>query len=188
MASPDVRFREVQRFRQTVLWLILGLSLLLPLAIFGHAIYQQIILRQPWGNDPISDSMLIAITAAILLTDVGMALLFYSARLVTEVRTDGAFYRFFPFHRSFRRVPMARVRHVAATTYSPIGEYGGWGIRRGWPGTGRGKAYNISGNRGGLFEFTDGQTLLIGSQRPEEFARAIEQAMAEQIQTGARID
>ena len=56
-------------------------------------------------------------------------------------------------------------------TYSPITEYGGWGIK--W-GSG-GKAYNVSGNRGVQQEFTDGKRLLIGSQKPEQLDSAIAQ-------------
>jgi len=140
----------------------------------GHGIYRQIILGQPWGNSPFSDAGLISITAVIFLVNLGTILLFLSARLETEVRSDGVFYRFFPFHRSFHCVAMESVRRFYAKTYSPIREYGGWGIRRKWPGTGYGLAFNVSGNQGVLFEFSNGSTLLIGSQKAEELARAIE--------------
>ena len=49
-------------------------------------------------------------------------------------------------------------------------DYGGWGIRRGR----RGWAYNVSGNRGVLLQLENEKTLLIGSQRPDELAAAIE--------------
>jgi hypothetical protein len=58
-------------------------------------------------------------------------------------------------------------------TYRPIRDYGGWGIRYGRGG----KAYNVSGNRGVMLELSDGQKLLIGSQRPEELANAINLAL-----------
>jgi TATA-box binding protein (TBP) (component of TFIID and TFIIIB) len=48
-------------------------------------------------------------------------------------------------------------------------EYGGWGIKYGR----KGKAYNVSGNRGVQLVFKDGKQLLIGSQRAEELAEAI---------------
>jgi hypothetical protein len=77
-----------------------------------------------------------------------------------------------PLHRSFRRISWAEIESYESTEYSPIGEFGGWGIR--WaPGK---IAYNVSGNRGVWIERTDGRTILIGSQRPEEFVRAIEAA------------
>jgi hypothetical protein len=54
-------------------------------------------------------------------------------------------------------------------TYRPIRDYGGWGIRYGR----NGKAYNVSGNRGVMLEFSHGQKLLIGSQKPGDLANAI---------------
>jgi hypothetical protein len=52
-------------------------------------------------------------------------------------------------------------------------EYGGWGVKYGWAG----KAYNISGNRGVQLKLSNGKGLLIGSQRPEELAQAIQAGM-----------
>jgi TATA-box binding protein (TBP) (component of TFIID and TFIIIB) len=49
-------------------------------------------------------------------------------------------------------------------------EYGGWGIRCGWHGK---KVYNISGNRGVQLVFKNGKRLLIGSQKPDDFANAL---------------
>ena len=52
----------------------------------------------------------------------------------------------------------------------PIRDYGGWGIRYG-PG---GKACNISGKHGVQIELLNGERLLIGSRRSEEFISAIQ--------------
>ena len=61
-----------------------------------------------------------------------------------------------------------------AVTYNPIMDCGGWGIR--WYGA-RGKAYNVSGNRGVKMELNNGDLILFGSQRAEEFALALEKSM-----------
>jgi hypothetical protein len=50
--------------------------------------------------------------------------------------------------------------------YSPLGEYGGWGIR--YTISGAGKAYNISGKIGLQLEFTTGKKVLIGTHKGEE--------------------
>jgi hypothetical protein len=60
-----------------------------------------------------------------------------------------------------------------AITYSPLRDYGGWGIRRG----AKGKAYNVSGNHGVRLELSDGKRILIGSQRPEELSEAVAAAL-----------
>jgi len=78
------------------------------------------------------------------------------------------------------QVPLEKEAAIAVKTYSPILDYGRWGIRYGW----RGKAYNVSGNRGVIFVLPGGETLLIGSQRPEELASAAQQVQSRQSGTG----
>jgi len=90
------------------------------------------------------------------------------------VRDDGVYIRFHPIHRAFRGFLWQEIESLEARTYRPIREYGGWGIRFG----AGGKAYNVSGNRGLQLTFRGGRTkhVLIGSQRAEELAMAVESA------------
>ncbi|MFC7137697.1 hypothetical protein ACFQRB_17005 [Halobaculum litoreum] len=109
-----------------------------------------------------------------LLIVGAVAALVYSLRLQSEVREDGVYVKMWPIHRSFRRFPWAEIEHYEATSYGPLREFGGWGIR--WaPGK---IAYNVSGTEGVLIERTDGRTVLIGSQRASEFVRGIDQTVA----------
>jgi hypothetical protein len=163
-------FREEQRFRQWWLWLSLAGGFVLEVAVFGPALYQQLVLKQPWGKEPMSDAGLIATSVILLALDAAVIGLFYSAVLITEVRSDGLYVRFYPFHFRFLRYPFERIRSFEVCSYRPLREYGGWGIRYGV----RGKAYNVSGDRGVQIEFTDGSRLLIGTQREQEFAAALE--------------
>jgi hypothetical protein len=71
-----------------------------------------------------------------------------------------------------RKISLAEIEAADAVTYSPIGEYGGWGIR----GFGANVALNARGDRGVRLQLTNGRTLLIGSQRAEELASAIRDA------------
>jgi hypothetical protein len=158
-------FHEVQKFRQTWLWIIT-----LPVAAaLTSAIVTQVIFGEPWGNRPLSNGGLLVTSLLAILFCGGLILLFRSLRLVTEVRREGLFIRYYPFHRSFRRVPLERVVRHAVVTYKPLRNYGGYGIRYGLSG----KAYNVSGNLGVRLEFSEGRHLLIGSQRPEELDAAI---------------
>jgi hypothetical protein len=86
--------------------------------------------------------------------------------------------RFVPLHQSFRRVPWTAIESVESVDYRPLREYGGWGIR--WrPGA---LAYNVSGSRGVSLSRPGDRDLLIGSQRPDELAAAIRNAMREATQ------
>jgi hypothetical protein len=107
---------------------------------------------------------------------IGLPALFFFCRLTTEVRDDGVYICFFPFHRTWRRIAFTEMKQCEVRTYRPVREYGGWGIRYG----GKGKAYNVSGDRGVQIELLNGKRLLIGSQRAEELWRAIQARCGEQ--------
>jgi hypothetical protein len=107
---------------------------------------------------------------------IGLPALFFFCRLVTEVRDDGIYICFFPFHWTFRRIAFTEVKQYEVRTFHPIKEYGGSGIRYG-P---KGKAYTVSGDRGVQIELLNGKRLLLGSQRAEELQRAIHAKYGEQ--------
>lgn len=99
--------------------------------------------------------------------------LIYSLRLQTEVRTDGIYLKMWPLHWSFRHISWSEIERYESKQYRPLGESGGWGIR--WaPGK---LAYNVSGNQGVWIERTNGRAVLVGSQHPEEFVKAIDKAV-----------
>jgi hypothetical protein len=127
----------------------------------------QLLFHRPFGDRPMPDSLLLIFW---LLFGIGLPAFFYYAGLITEVRHDGIYFRYFPLHCSFRRIAFDELKRYEVRTYRPIIEYGGWGIRYG-P---KGKAYNVSGNRGLQLELISGKRLLIGSQQPEEFLRAVQ--------------
>ncbi|MBC8644094.1 hypothetical protein H9W95_08645 [Flavobacterium lindanitolerans] len=55
--------------------------------------------------------------------------------------------------------------------YAPIAEYGGWGLRYDF--MGKGKALNVSGNKGLQLKFTDNKKLLIGTNKPDELTEIL---------------
>jgi len=155
-------YREVQKFRQVWIWVIV-------FTIAGlqwHAAVEQLLLNRPFGDKPMLD---IPLAVYWIIFGIAMPTLFFVSQLVTEVHDDGIYIRFFPFHRTFRRIAFTEVKQYKVRTYHPIREYGGWGIRIRY----KGKAYNVSGNRGVQIELLNGNRLLIGSQRAEELLRAI---------------
>ncbi len=155
-------YREVQRFRQPWLWLLVAAVSAISLWSF----VQQIIMGKTFGQNPAPDAAVVVIAA---IFGLGFPTLFYAINLTTEVRSDGLYVRLFPLHLSFRRITYERLAKYEVQTYRPIRDYGGWGIRYGCGG----KAYNVSGNRGVMLELLDGERLLIGSQKPEDLSNAI---------------
>jgi len=159
-------YREVQYFRQPWLWiLVLSVSVI---AIWGMV--QQLFLGQPFGNNPAPDAALIVI---MIIFGFGFPYICYKMNLTTEVRSDGIYYRFFPFHLSFHKIKFEDLGKYEVRTYNALKDYGGWGIRYGRSC----KAYNVSGNRGVQLEFSNGNRLLFGSLKPEEFTEAVNSAL-----------
>jgi hypothetical protein len=118
-----------------------------------------------------SNTALAIVGMVVIIFVVGLTYLFYTMKLITEVRDDDLCVKFFPLSRQV--ISFDSIKRCEVRTYNPIKEYGGWGIRYGK----RGKAYNVSGNRGVQVEFYVGKPLLIGSQKPEELERAINMRM-----------
>jgi hypothetical protein len=158
-------FREVQRWSPAIRLVFLSLLLVVDVGVVLAILTTE---RAPSDAVPLFFS-----TALAVVVSLGVAVLLWTNRLTTEVRTDGILVRYFPFHRRWRQFPAQELSECYARRYRPIREYGGWGIRYGW----HGRAYNVSGNEGVQLVFKDGKRLLIGSKRPGELETAIRSIM-----------
>ena len=166
-----VKFSEVQRFRQKLLQIgvvAVSLCLIIP---FGYGMIKQLVFGHPWGDRPMSDTALTIVGPLMIFMAIGLLWLFYVMKLITEVREDGVHISFVPLAR--QTVLFGDIVSCEVRTYRPIREYGGWGVRYGRAG----KVFNVTGNRGVQLKLSSGKGLLIGSQRPEELAQAIQAAM-----------
>jgi len=67
---------------------------------------------------------------------------------------------------------MEDIEKFKALEYSPLKEYGGWGIKYGF----KGKAYNVSGNKGVKIFLNNGTNIMFGSQKHLELAKALKNA------------
>ena len=144
-----VVFREVQRFRQAWIWVLLLLVLLaLIVPVIGGIL----------GT---------LLSLVMVLAGSGLIWLFFVMRLVTEVRADGIYLGFFPF--SSQKILYATIVGHRVREYRPIREYGGWGVRF----NRSGRAYTVSGNLGVQLELSNGKGLLIGTQDPDKLLIAI---------------
>ena len=95
------------------------------------------------------------------------------AKLVTDVDERGihvSFHLLWPT----RHIPLDDVQRAHATEYSPLVDYGGWGVRLSW----KGWAFNTGGAEGVLVETKSGKRIMIGSQRAKELEAAIAKAIA----------
>lgn len=150
-------FREVQYNRQVLPWAIITVISIL----MAFVLIWQVILGNTFGSNPAPD---IVIIIFFIIFGLGLPSFFATMNLTIEVRCDGLYYRFFPFHMKFHRIDYKTLKNAKICIYNPLAEYGGWGIRFGI----KGMAYNVSGNMGVQLTIEGRSPLLIGSRRSEE--------------------
>lgn len=161
--NEEVLFTESQRFKQWWIWLpLLGLNGLVMYPWFSQIINEQINI----SNTLHYNSFLVSLAIMIAIT-----LLFTIFRLDTIIRRDGIYLRFFPFHLKFKHYAWNDLTKSFVREYSALSEYGGWGLRVGF--SGKGTAWNVSGNKGLQLEFKDGKRLLIGTNQPEQICETL---------------
>ena len=142
-------FYEKQQFRQVWIWMILILILLILLI-------------------PIISGVFGVFLNIILLT-IGYCFiwLFYSMKLITEIKKDGIQITFTPFTNFI--IPFNKIRSYKIREYRPILEYGGWGIRF----NRTGKAYTVSGKIALQIELSNGKEILIGTENPDKLLQSL---------------
>ena len=128
-------FHEDQSFRRTWIWPLV----LLPAGLTWYFFLAQIVFLRPMGANPAPDWFVWVLLA---LFGIGFPWMMFALRMSVMVTHEALYVRYFPFLN--HRIPIGEISRCSPRTYSPIGEYGGWGIR----GFGNNRAYNVSGNRG----------------------------------------
>lgn len=171
-----VNYSEQQSFREVFwIWLILiPVAFLSSLGIlFGF--YQQIILGEPWGNEPMSDSGLIIALLVVIVAQVLVIWVVASMRLSIEITGEEFRYKFFAFFTHWNAI----TRHQIAG-YS-LEKYAFW--------KGRGLGYHQD-----LFSKTvrmiikpdyiltlktnDSRTIMMSTKNKEEIERAMQKLMS----------
>jgi hypothetical protein len=147
-------FKETQRFTQWWLWLVL-------MGSWGAMIYSL------FTDKP--ESGISYVVSGVIMC--GLPILFWQMRLMTRITAEGIYVRFIPFHFKEQFYPWDSIESAQVRTYSPLKEYGGWGIKYGF--NGQGKVYNVAGNQGLQLVLKSGEKLLIGTQKPAEIQAAV---------------
>jgi hypothetical protein len=142
-------FNETQRFTQWWLWLIL----------IGSWVFMMSALAIEPPQTTIS--FIISFGLGMLLP-----LFFWQMKLTTRIEAEGIYVRFSPFHFKEKFFEWESISASYVRAYSPLKEYGGWGIKYGF--NGQGVVYNVVGNVGLQLHFKEGDPVLIGTQKWEE--------------------
>lgn len=144
-------FKEKQHFNQPWVWAIVLGALILTLSGLSS---------QGMENWEIIIPILI----------IGLVIvLFVVMSLETRIDEYGLSYSFYPLIRQ-RRYKISEIENLELVEYNSITKFGGWGIRYNfdmW-------AYNVRGKHGLLVTLRD-KKFMIGTQKPEEMQKAIQQ-------------
>lgn len=165
--SPKILFSEVQRF-SVLLVMPLVILFLVAIGLEGHMIF-----RPALETDELWPAWALYVSIGGIALNVIVTLILIFAKLQVYFDASTLYFRFFPFHLRYKKINFDEIAAVYPRTYQPLGEFGGWGIR--W--TPKGRAYNVSGNRGVQLELKNNKKVLIGSQRANEFAAQLQEAM-----------
>lgn len=157
------RFSETQKFRQWWLWFILAVIKV----AMGFFIVTQVLVGKPFGSNAVDN---IALLAGFLFMMI-LSFLFFIMKLETRISDSGIAVRFYPFQLKFRNYKWEDLEEAYLREYSPISEYGGWGMR--YSLVGKGRALNVSGRMGLQLVFKNGRKLLIGTSKPEDLMQIL---------------
>lgn len=156
----------IEYYSETQRW-----SKLLSIAILsGSVVFAGLILFLCFGDgaEPSLIWTLWGLWVMVTLFDAFIA----GISLVTKVHSQGITAYFRPLRFPSKTFTWPEIETAYARPYSPVKEYGGWGIRFGKSG----RAYNIKGNQGIQLVLKDGKKFLIGTQQPGTFIQAVRSA------------
>jgi hypothetical protein len=173
-ASGNYLFHEEQSFRNSWVFYLLIATVLGVLIYQLIGMYQQLYLGKPWGDTPVSDHEFLISSVFTMVMLLVVTLILANLNLITEVRTEGFYYRFPIFINRPHEIRKEDVLRYEVGKYRPLVDFGGWGIRY-RPG-GR-RAYNVKGNQGVKFYLKNGKMVLFGTQQPYEMKRAVDKMM-----------
>lgn len=130
----NIEFREEQNFRKWWHYLLMILPFLFS-SLTPYLILNDIIKTNDGEKHPF---LLLIIIVLSLLGGIW----FFSMRLITIIDKDGieVNYKAIPFAK--RKITWGDIKQINVANYSPLLDYGGWGVR--W--SANGWCYNVSGN------------------------------------------
>lgn len=147
-----------ERQRASWFWYIFLVAINVP---FFYGIIKQLIYKEPWGDNPMSDTGLIIVSAAMLIFSIFML----TTKLETIITEEGIYVRLFAFQKRYKFYAWGKIRNFEIKKYSPLLSYGGWGYRISLKGS---VAFNMRGKVGLELILNNGQKVIIGTCNPLE--------------------
>lgn len=158
-----VLYREIQRPRQIWIWILI----LTVACFFWYIFIQQIFLGNPIGTKPAPDLMLIIFW--LIFGILFPVVLIGFVKLISEVRLDGIYIRFQPFHIQYRKFLFKDIQYYVPVEYK-ASDFGGRGVRINLKGE---TAYSMNGKHAIKLKLQH-ETIVISTEKQEELLAAIQ--------------
>lgn len=175
MSAIRPYFEEKQSLRQTQwIWFVIVVVIMATVGPVLPMVYTQLIEGVPVGNQPMSDTGLIIFSIFMIATAALTSWVLLSLQLETFVDTEGIHYKLFPFKPKWKLV-----RKESIQEYEFRSKRGFLDGKAGYNKNIFNKtiSVHISGGQHIRLLLDDQWKLLIGTQNPEEFERAMRRVM-----------
>ena len=168
-------FKESQRFTQWWIWLIIMASDVVIVYLLIYAFVQQIIWKEPWGDEPLSDMGLSLLVIFMLFSIFLVTWVMTTAKLELVIKNDEICYRSKPFIWKWKRILPKDIHQFQVITFNRLLDYGGLGYRKTFT---NGTGLIIKGNKGLVLIYgNSNRKLMIGTQKPIEIKMSMDQLM-----------
>ena len=157
--------------KQGILLRRIAVTLLAPPCVMLGILIWQVVLGHPVGKQPRSNASVIGWTIFVWVIYFRLI----TIRLVTYVRDAKLVVSLLGLWRS-RRVLLSDIRSAETIKYDPARDFGGYGIRS----IPNGKAYIAGSNRGVRLTLSNGATMVVGTERPDELAGILGNLVSQQ--------
>jgi hypothetical protein len=172
MKSGERFFEETQWLRETRwIWFVAMLWCLITYIPVVYAVYWQLIAGQPVGNRPLSDQGLIILSIALPVMTIIFISIVRMIRLHVYVDGTGIHYNFFPSSRGWRQIHRTEILAYEVREKKNFFEH----LRRLYSNNRITKirSMTIHGSMIVCLGLKNRWKIMIGTQRPEDFNRAL---------------
>src|SRR5699024_6400898 len=129
---------------------------------------KQIIFGVPMGDNPAPNLLLVIFWLAFGI--VFPVFMLWMCRLIIEVRSNGVYIRFAPFHKSYKSFLFKDIISYKPIVYNSLRRFGGWEIRFNDKGE---TAYNISCKQGVELQLRN-NTVVVSTKDSNELKKAMD--------------
>lgn len=164
-------FKEEQSMKFAWIGILLAILSALGLA---YGVYQQLVIGQAFGNNPVPDHVLIVLAIAVPAIFVLMFWIVQNSKMITEVRSDAIIYRYPYFINKEKIIPFKDIDKAYVRSFNAMKDLGGHGIKIK---SKTNRSITVAGKFGIQIILKDGGSILLGTQKHQAFMSAIDKVI-----------